>query len=393
MEPGNARVLARLRRKLLTWFDAHRRDLPWRTTRDPYPIWVSEVMLQQTTVAAVVPFFERFLAAFPTLPDLAAADEQTVLRQWAGLGYYRRARHLHASAKRIVAEHGGRFPDDPDLVADLPGVGRYILGAVLSQAFDRKLPIVEANSLRVLSRWFAYPGDPRVGEGKKWVWSAAEMVLPEKRVGDFNQAMMELGSQVCTPTRPRCEECPVSAECLAFRNGLQLQIPPPPAAKEITPIQEVAVIVRDGAKILLCQRPELAKRWAGMWEVPHAERLPEESDAVAALRICRELTGFEVAPGNEILTIRHAVTRFAITMVCVEAALVGGIFHAGVYRHSEWVTVADLDRFPVSSPQRRMMQVLHKLPASHLLSPRTVDLGKGSLRNVNRSRSRGPGSV
>src|SRR5437764_13384078 len=186
-----------IRRRLLAWFDRHRRDLPWRRDRDPYRVWVSEVMLQQTTVAAVVPYFERFLAAFPTVAALAAADEQQVLKLWEGLGYYRRARHLHAAA-RLLADRAA-LPDDPEVWADLPGVGRYILGAVLSQAFDRKLPIVEANSLRVLARLFGYRGDPREGVGKKWVWAAAEAVLPAKRAGDFNQALMELGALICTP--------------------------------------------------------------------------------------------------------------------------------------------------------------------------------------------------
>jgi len=161
--PLDAKSLSPLRRRLLLWFDRHRRDLPWRRDRNPYRIWVSEVMLQQTTVAAVVPKFEQFLAAFPTLADLAAADEHDVLRQWEGLGYYRRARHLHAAARLLVADHGGRLADDPAVWDALPGVGRYILGAVLSQAFDRRLPIVEANSQRVLFRLFANPAIPKAG--------------------------------------------------------------------------------------------------------------------------------------------------------------------------------------------------------------------------------------
>lgn len=312
-------------------------------------------MLQQTTVAAVVPYFSRFLAAFPTLPALAAADEQAVLKLWEGLGYYRRARHLHAAAKRIVAEHGGTFPDDPVAVADLPGVGRYILGAVMSQAFDRKLPIVEANSLRVLARWFGHPGDPRTGDGKKWVWKAAESVLPAKRVGDFNQAVMELGALVCTPTNPKCGECPVKAECVANRDGTQAEIPPPAKPKAITEVHEVAVVLRDGGKVLLCQRPATASRWAGMWEVPHAEGRVDE-----LRRIAVELTGFDVSPRDEILTIRYTVTRFAITMVCVEATCNGGVFQPGFYAASEWVRVDDLERFPVSAPQRKLMRELAK---------------------------------
>src|SRR5437764_753882 len=160
-----------IRRRLLGWFDRHRRDLPWRRDRDPYRVWVSEVMLQQTQVATVVPYFERFLAAFPTLADLAAADEQDVLRLWEGLGYYRRARHLHRAARLLAAEHGGTLPDDPDVWRDLPGVGRYILGAVLSQAFDRRLPVVEANTVRVLCRLFGETGDPGSGEVRRRLWA------------------------------------------------------------------------------------------------------------------------------------------------------------------------------------------------------------------------------
>lgn len=354
----DARAIGAVRRKLLAWFDAHRRDLPWRTDRDPYRVWVSEVMLQQTTVAAVVPFFERFLAAFPTVAALAAADEQHVLKLWEGLGYYRRARHLHAAAKRVVADHAGVFPDDPAAVAEFPGVGRYILGAVLSQAFDRRLPIVEANSLRVLARLFGYPGDPRVGEGKAWVWAAAESLLPRTRVGDFNQALMELGALVCTPANPRCGDCPVRAECAANRAGTQAVIPPKPAAKVVTEVAEVAVVVRDGANVLLCRRPDTASRWAGLWEVPHAERSAGEGDAPAAARIAPELTGIAVRPAGVRLTVRHTVTRFAITMTCIEATRTGGEFRPGFYAAAEWVPVTKLDSFPVSSPQRKLMRDL-----------------------------------
>src|SRR5438034_9649043 len=254
----SARRLARLRAKLLNWFDRHRRDLPWRADRDPYRIWVSEVMLQQTTVAAVVPYFDRFLAAFPTVEALAAADEQQVLKLWEGLGYYRRARHLHAAARQL-AEHDAP-PDDPAVWAALPGVGRYILGAVLSQAFDRRLPIVEANSLRVLARWFGYRGDPRSGDGQKWLWEMARRVLPAKRVGDFNQALMELGALVCTPAAPQCDACPVAAECVARAKGLQDVIPRKAARPAVTEVREVGLVIRRGPRVWLAARPSNAAR-------------------------------------------------------------------------------------------------------------------------------------
>lgn len=357
-EAWTPRTRPALRQALLAWFDRTQRPLPWRATRDPYPIWVSEVMLQQTTVAAVVPYFVRFLKAFPTVAHLAAADEQQVLKLWEGLGYYRRARHLHAAAKQLVAEQGGELPDDPTVWAELPGVGRYILGAVLSQAFDRRLPIVEANSQRVLSRWFGYRGDPRAGDGKAWVWDAANAVLPTKRVGDFNQAVMEHGALVCTPTAPKCAECPVAKWCEAKRLGLQAEIPPPAKRKETIAVREVAVAIRDGATVLLVRRPADAPRWANMWEVPHGEVQPDESDDTAAVRLAKELAGVTVRVGAELLTVKHGVTRWSITMVCLEAKRVRGQFRSSFYTAGEWVEFAKLETYPVSAPQRVLMDEL-----------------------------------
>ena len=353
-----------LRKKLLAWFDRHHRDLPWRGNRDPYRIWVSEVMLQQTTVVAVVPYFARFLIAFPTVHALAAADEQQVLKLWEGLGYYRRARHLHAAAKALVANHEGTLPDDPTVWAALPGVGRYILGAVLSQAFDLRLPIVEANSLRVLARLFGYSGDPRVGEGQKWVWAAAESLLPTKRVGDFNQALMELGALVCTPTSPACAKCPLALNCIANRDGLQHAIPPKKAPKVIEEVHEAAVVICDRGKVLLGRRPADAARWQNMWEVPHAEvtisrtRNRRMEERAAAVRIAKELTGLDVAIGDEICTIRHSVTRYAISMTCLAAKRVRGRVRSKFYAELKWVALADLANYPVSSPQRKLMAAL-----------------------------------
>jgi A/G-specific adenine glycosylase len=352
--------LPTVRRKLLAWFDREQRELPWRADRDPYRIWVSEVMLQQTTVAAVVPYFQRFLAAFPTLADLAAADEQQVLKLWQGLGYYRRARHLHAAAKQLVAEHGGTLPDDPAVWAELPGVGRYILGAVLSQAFDRRLPIVEANSLRVLSRLFASRLDPREGEGKKWVWEAAEAVLPRKRAGDFNQAVMELGALVCTPDAPKCDRCPLRRECAAHRLGLQDQIPPKPRKKETVEVREVAVVLRDGRKVLLCQNPADADRWANMWEMPRGVVNEGEDVAAAAVRVAAERLGVVVEPQVEVASIRHGVTRFAITLTAMEATRIRGKIDDRYYQAFAWVDATTADEYPMATPHRKLFDAVTK---------------------------------
>jgi A/G-specific adenine glycosylase len=347
----------RVRRHLLSWFTTARRDLPWRRDRDPYRIWVSEVMLQQTTVAAVVPYFERFLHAFPTLRDLAAAPEQEVLRLWEGLGYYRRARDLHRAARQLAASWGGAVPDDPEALSGLPGMGRYTVGAVLSQAFDRRLPILEANSLRVLCRLFGRADDPRRGPAQRWLWQVAEDLLPAKRAGDFNQALMELGALVCTPAAPNCAACPLAADCVARRLGLQDSIPaktPPPA---ITEVKEAAVVVRRGTDVLLAQRPESASRWANLWEFPHGPLGDGESHEGAAVRLARE-AGLGVALGQELMTLRHGVTRFRITMACFEAEHVGGEFRSDFYRQGLWVAPERLPEHPVSAPQRRLAKAL-----------------------------------
>jgi A/G-specific adenine glycosylase len=346
-----------LLRRLRPWFRRRQRDLPWRHNRDPYRIWVSEVMLQQTQVATVIPYFERFVRAFPTLADLAAAHEQEVLRLWEGLGYYRRARDLHRAAREIVTRHEGRIPDDPAVLGQLPGLGRYTCNAVLSQAFDRRLPILEANSQRVLSRLFGRVEDPRQGAARRWLWQAAEAILPTRGVGTFNQALMELGALVCTPAAPRCSECPLAAHCVARQRGQQESIPartPPP---EVVRIEEAAVIVRRGGKVLLVQRsPE--GRWAGLWEFPHGPLTEGETHEAAAARVLRELTSLQANLGAELLTIRHGIMHYQITLTCFEAAYRAGRFHSHFYERGRWLPIAELAAYPISSPHRRLARFL-----------------------------------
>ncbi|MBY0522585.1 MAG: A/G-specific adenine glycosylase [Gemmataceae bacterium] len=348
---------ASLHRRLLRWFAENQRALPWRHDRDPYRIWVSEVMLQQTQVATVVPYFERFLAAFPTLQALAAADEQDVLRLWEGLGYYRRARDLHRAARQLVLEHNGDLPDDPDVWRGLSGVGRYMVGAILSQAFDRRLPIVEANSLRVLCRFFGQTGDPRRGPGQRWLWETAEDILPRTRVGEFNQAVMELGALVCTPAKPRCGKCPLASMCVARKQGLQETIPVPPTKPKVIEVREVAVVIRHGERVLLVQRPGTG-RWARMWEFPHGALRAKEAPDDAALRLARELTSLGVEVTDEMETVRHGVTHHRITMICLGARKRNGAFRSGFYVDSRWLTPAELGPYPISAPQRLLARRL-----------------------------------
>jgi A/G-specific adenine glycosylase len=350
----------RIARRLRAWFRRHGRDLPWRRDRDPYAIWVSEVMLQQTQVATVIPYFERFLKAFPTVAALAAAPEQDVLRLWEGLGYYRRARALRRAAERLASDHGAAVPDDPAVFAALPGVGRYTLGAVLSQAFDRRLPILEANTVRVLSRLLGSRDDPRSAAAQRQLWGAAEALLPARGAGDFNQALMELGALVCTPRAPDCAACPLAGNCAAFRAGLQEEIPPPAPAAAVERVEEAAVVVRRRGTVLLARRPAAAPRWAGMWEFPHGPAAAGESHADVARRLPWELVGVEAELGAELLTIKHGVTRFRITLVCFEARHLKGEFRSEFYDEGIWLRPEQLHAYPVSAPQRRLAKALLK---------------------------------
>jgi A/G-specific adenine glycosylase len=354
---ADPQLRAWLRRRLLAWFRTHQRPLPWRATRDPYAIWVSEVMLQQTLVATVVPYFERFLQCFPDLVALARAEEQEVLRLWEGLGYYSRARNLHRSAQFLAEAHNGQLPDDPDVLRKLPGFGRYTVGAVLSQAFDRRLPILEANSLRVLCRFFALPGDPRTAPLHERLWSIAAALLPRRASGEFNQALMELGALICTPAAPQCARCPLQKRCGAYRTNQQETLPfrPPPPAPVLQ--REAAVVVRQDNRVLLVQRPP-SGRWAGLWEFPHAPCLDAETPEAAAQRWLTQLTGIEASIGPELTTITHGVTRYRITVVCLEAIYQGGDFRSDFYQASAWVELNTLSDYPLSSPQRQIARAL-----------------------------------
>jgi A/G-specific adenine glycosylase len=316
-------------------------------------------MLQQTQVATVIPYFERFLKRFPSLATLAQAEEQEVLRLWEGLGYYRRARVLWRAARILHENKHATIPDDPDVVRSLPGFGRYTANAVLSQAFERRLPIVEANSQRVLCRLFGIERNPKESAVQKTLWQHAESLLPKKGVGDFNQALMELGALVCTPAKPRCGDCPLAGVCQANLQGNQDQIPTRAAPVDVTHIEEVAVIVRKRDRLLLVQRPD-SGRWARMWEVPHVEVNCMEPHAEAAQRLldALDLTG-DIA--GEIAVIRHSVTRFRITMTCLQVTHRRGSLSGGSYPDSAWVRPDQLGDYPLAMPQRRLARWLLKM--------------------------------
>jgi A/G-specific adenine glycosylase len=353
-----------LRRKLLAWYSKNARDLPWRRSRDPYRVWVSEIMLQQTQVATVREYFARFVREFPTIRRLAAADEQQVLRLWEGLGYYRRARQLHAAARIIAADHSGHFPRSVDELRKLPGIGRYTAGAIASIAFDQRAPILEANTIRLLCRLIGYRDDPRSAGGQRLLWHVAEELLPQKHIAHFNQALMELGSLVCTPSEPECGLCPLSTLCAAHAAGLQQEIPRPKPRQNYTELREAAVIVRKNGRVLMrqCARGE---RWAGLWDFPRfTAEIEGPQFAQEIITKLHDQTG--VTCGSPVLlkTIKHGVTRYRITLECYQAAHVTGRPRATNGSAVRWIPLADLPALPLCTTGRRMANFIERRRAA-----------------------------
>jgi len=344
--------LPSFRRRVFAWFSRNSRELSWRGTKDPYEIWVSEIMLQQTTTTAVEGYYRRFLERFPDVKTLAAADLEEVYRLWEGLGYYRRAAQLHKAAGVIVEKHGGVFPQTFGEVLALPGVGRYTAGAILSIAYDQRLPILEANTIRLHSRLLGITTSPFETEANKRLWAFAEEILPKKSVGRFNQALMDLGSRVCTAKQPLClseASCPLVEWCQCVRLGLQQKIPAPKAKPNVEEITEIAVLVRKQGKILLMQYPE-GGRWAGLWDFPRC------SDGESIIETLGELTGHKIELGRLISTHKHTVTRFKITLRFVEGKDCGPLQKSRY--PTRWVKLAELNDLPLNSTGRKLAKKL-----------------------------------
>ena len=354
----DARWKRTFRRRLLSWYAEHQRDLPWRRSKNPYRVWVSEVMLQQTQVATVKDYFQRFVKAFPNVKRLAEADEQQVLRLWEGLGYYRRARQLHAAAQLIVAEHGGRFPRDVETLQSLPGIGRYTAGAIVSIAYDQRAPILEANTIRLLARLIAYREDPTKTTGQRLLWQTAEELLPRKDVSQFNQALMELGSLVCKPSEPECDGCPALGLCVAHEQGLEREVPLAKQKMKYVDLREAAVVVRKNGRVLL-RKCEPGERWAGLWDFPRFE-IESEGPLFAAeelLEKVRQQTGVVIRSPALMKTIKHGVTRYRITLDCYQAESSSGRLHSSD-GNLLWTVVSDLDEYPLSTTGRQIARLL-----------------------------------
>ena len=313
-------------------------------------------MLQQTQVSTVVPYYRRFLDRFPTIDALSAASEQEVLRLWEGLGYYRRARQLHAAARKIVREHHGQFPTSMDQVRELPGIGRYTAGAILSISLDQRHPILEANSIRVLSRLLALTGDPRGQAGQRRLWAFAEVLLPSRRVGDFNQSLMEMGSTICLPRGPVCDRCPVSPLCPTRAAGLQHRIPRAAEKTKYVPVREAAVVVQAAGKILL-RRCLSGERWEGLWDFPRFPISAAKGRKLQAelQRGVADLTGLSITLQGSLTTIRHGVTRYRITLSCHLATCEKP---GRSTRDMKWLVPGAAAEYPLSVTGRKIWQLL-----------------------------------
>jgi A/G-specific adenine glycosylase len=351
------------RRSLLRWYNTNRRDLPWRVAKknpaserpDPYHVLVSEAMLQQTQVATVIPYFNRFMAAYPTLRDLANANEQEVLRLWQGLGYYSRARHLLGTAKILVEQKNGMIPDSVEALLDLPGIGRYTAGAIASLAFEKRAPVLDGNVTRVISRLDLIRDAP-----KESLWSRAEQLLPKKRVGDFNSALMELGATICAPRAPKCLFCPVQKHCAAFAAGVAEQIPPP-TDRKVRPIERrwtLAISKEDVGQecptYLIEQRPPRG-RWASMWQF-----ITIEADRTApTAKSLSHRIGLDLCDLRPLGSLQHDLThrRYEFQVLACRAQSAP----RKLRKDCRWVGLDGLSDFPLSRPQLQVAQMISSL--------------------------------
>lgn len=332
---------------LLAWYEANKRDLPWRRLRDPYAIWVSETMLQQTRVETVIPYWERWLTIFPTVEALAQAPESDVLKAWEGLGYYSRARNLQKAAQAVCERHAGVVPDTLDEMRALPGVGPYTAGAVLSIAYDRDVPAVDGNVFRVLSRLFLIEEDIMKPKSRKTFESIAAYMIPEGQAASFNQGLMELGATVCIPKNPRCHNCPVQETCMAFAEGVQEEFPVKEKKKPPRPVDMTAALLRDGDQLLIRRRPDTGLL-AGLWEFPGGERAEGETLEQALVRHLQEAHGITVQPESLFATVEHTFSHLHWTMRVYDCAIVEGTVR--VSEDVRWVPVDKLEdyAFPVA---------------------------------------------
>ncbi|MGF1567599.1 MAG: A/G-specific adenine glycosylase [Nodosilinea sp.] len=351
-------MVQRLRTSLLDWYAHQGRDLPWRNIADPYAIWVSEIMLQQTQVKTVWPYYTRWLAQFPTVAKLAAADLQTVLKAWEGLGYYARARNLHQAAQQIVAQYGGQIPRDFDSITALPGIGRTTAGGILSSAFNRPYPILDGNVKRVLARLTALAVPP--AKALPFLWQLSDRLLDPAHPRDFNQALMDLGATLCTRRQPQCPRCPWQRHCHAYNLKMQLELP---MTKTKGPLPHkqigVAVIWNDQGEILIDRRrPE--GLLGGLWEFPGGKIEPNETIAACIRREIEEELGIQIAVGEPLCTVTHAYSHFRVTLNVYHCTHLSGDPQPIECDEIRWVTLDTIEEFPFPKANIQIIEALRE---------------------------------
>ena len=363
--PGNITASRRraLQSRLLKWFAESQRPLPWREGYDPYAVWVSEMMLQQTQVDTVQPYYARWMARFPDIAALAGAPLEEVLKLWEGLGYYARARNLHRAAGEVVASHGGRLPEEPADLLALPGIGPYSAGAIASIAFNRDVAVVDGNVGRVLSRLFALDDSPRSTAGKAALWALAGELIPKGRARDFNQALMELGALICRPRDPACGLCPVREDCRAFAGDDPERYPVRELRPERRAVRAVlAVLERRGR--LLMRRRETRGLWGGLWEFPWVEREAGEPVSRAFRRLLAELDVQSPAKPEHLGSVRHGLTHLQLEWDCLRSRVTA----AKVRRQRptgsdtdgklQWVAPARIREIPLGRPMHKVLRLM-----------------------------------
>lgn len=343
---------------LLNWYDQNPAQMPWRGSRDPYRIWLSEVMLQQTRVATVEGYYQRFLERFPTVEALAAAPMDDVLKLWEGLGYYARARNLHRLAQQIVNAHAGQFPSSAEALQQLPGIGRYTAAAIASIAFDQAVAVLDGNVIRVLSRLIDLPEEVSQPRVEQQLWSLAESLLPAERPGDYNQALMDLGRIICTPREPNCPDCPVQAFCMAFARGTQGLRPVKKQKAPLPNVRAAAAVIRDAeGRVLLVQRPAEGLL-GGLWALPGGRCEAEETYADCLRRSLQQTLGIEVRVTEEMAATEQMFTHFRLRLRAFACELVSGT-PSGDMR-SAWAASEELTSYSLGKADREIVERLEQ---------------------------------
>jgi len=350
-------MLTEFSQSLLVWYDQNARQLPWRNHFDPYAIWVSEIMLQQTRVEAVIPFFNRWMQTFPNITSLANANQQDLLKLWEGLGYYHRAKNLQHAAKIILQSYNGKLPEHASLLETLPGIGKYTAGAIASMAFGKDAVALDGNIRRVLSRVFNLEISARSPAGEKELLRLAKEHLPPGRAGDFNQAMMDLGASICLPRSPHCVVCPLKKQCLSLLMGVQEQRPILPQKKKIPHYIVTAAIIRKDNTVLIAKRPGTGLL-AGMWEFPGGKKEAEETLEQSIIREIQEELNCLIEVGEPFGIYQHAFTHFRITLHAFFCKIIAGEPFPVEANQIEWVDVSCLQDYPMGKVDRQISKNL-----------------------------------